>query len=214
MNKLIQKIKKSIRNKTRGFVLPFALIVCLIILTISSGITIILVKQLYFSKLSRQSEQAYYAADDGMLCTTMIDDQYTENSTGLGIFPYNPLVAPSTSFQATLTDVNAERTSQGLPTIVLTDIRCAASAIFDAPVSAFATSPFTRTLSSSVVDSGYSSSFNMKMDLGDGTFRCARVTVNKTSTYRQIISRGYAVCNDRSAHPIERAVINITDSAK
>jgi Tfp pilus assembly protein PilV len=201
MNKLIQKIKKSIRNKTRGFVLPFALIVCLIILTISSGITIILVKQLYFSKLSRQSEQAYYAADDGMLCTTMIDDQYTENSTGLGIFPYNPLVAPSTSFQATLTDVNAERTSQGLPTIVLTDIRCAASAIFDAPVSSFATSPFTRTLSSSVVDSGYSSSFNMKMDLGDGT-------------YRQIISRGYAVCNDRSAHPIERAVINITDSAK
>ena len=213
MKRIIQNIEKYLQLR-RGFVLPFSLIVCLIILTISSGITIILVKQLYFSKLSRQSEQAYYAADDGILCATMVDDKYTESSTGLGIFPYNPLIDPATSIQATLDNVNTERVANGLSAISLNDIRCAASAIFDGSISSFAVTPFSRTLSSSIVDEGYASTFSMKMDLGDGTFRCAQVTVNKTSTYRQIISRGYGVCNDTSSHPIERAVVNTTDSAK
>jgi hypothetical protein len=52
----------------------------------------------------------------------------------------------------------------------------------------------------------------MRMDLGDGTARCANVTVNKTATYRQIISRGYNTCDAGSSRFIERAVINVTEA--
>jgi hypothetical protein len=158
------------------------------------------------------SQQAYYAADDGIMCASMIDDQYVEASTGLGIFPYNPLIDSATSIQSTLSDVNTERQSSGLSPITLLDIRCAASAVFDSATAQFAVTPFSRVSNSGQVDTGYSSSFSMKMDLGDGSFRCTKVTVNKTPGYRQIISQGYAVCNDKSSHPIERAIVNTTEA--
>jgi hypothetical protein len=70
-------------------VLPLTLIICVIILTISAGISIILAKELYFSRLSRLSQVAYYAADDGMMCATMIDDKYIDPDTGL-VFSHTP----------------------------------------------------------------------------------------------------------------------------
>jgi len=50
------------------------------------------------------------------------------------------------------------------------------------------------------------------MNLGDNTERCAKVTVNKTPNYRQIISQGYASCpGTRGSTPIERAVVSETE---
>lgn len=205
---------KSKRLSLRGFVLPFTLVMCIIMLTISMGISIVLVKQLYFSRLSRQSDVAYSAADAGMMCATMIDDQYTESATGRGIFPYNGLADPSTSIYAVLADVNAERQLLGRSALSLNDITCATSAIFNGSVSSFAVVPFSRLTASNQTESGYASSFSMRMDLGDGAFRCATVTIKKTSTYRQIISQGYAACSDVVAHPLERAIVNTTDTAQ
>ncbi len=67
-------------------------------------------------------------------------------------------------------------------------------------------------------EQGISVSYNMKMDLGldplDITnvrhlYRCAKVTVNKTPSFRQIIAQGYSNCNG-TGNSVERAVVNTT----
>lgn len=196
--------------KTRGFVLPLTLIVCVIILTIATSISIILAKELYFSKLSRLSQVAYYAADNGLMCATMIDDQYIDPDTGLGIFQYNNLVTS----QMVLDKINTQRTSNGLTALTLNDIKCATSEIFNASVTNFALAPFTRIDSAGNPDNGQTTTFNMRMDLGGGNYRCATVLINKTPTFRQIISRGFASCGLVYSHPIERAIISTAESAE
>jgi hypothetical protein len=194
--------------KAKGFVLPLTLIICVIILTISAGVSIILAKELYFSKLSRLSQVAYYAADNGMMCATMIDDKYVDPDTGLGIFQYANSPIP----QEVLDKVNAQREAQGVTAdISLNSIKCATSDIFNASVSGYAVAPFSRTNSQGATDSGKTTTFSMTMDLGDGTTRCATVIINKTSKYRQVISRGFASCSTTSAYRIERAIVGTTE---
>ena len=206
MKALLQLFRDNKAKK--GFVLPLTLIVCVIILTIATSISIILAKELYFSKLSRLSQVAYYAADNGLMCATMIDDQYIDPDTGGGIFQYNTLVTS----QDVLNKINSARTTQGLSAIALNDIKCATSDIFDATKTNFAVTSFSRTDSAGNPESGQTSTFNMRMDLGGGEYRCATVSVNKTSTYRQIISRGFASCDSVFSYPIERAIVSTSES--
>lgn len=198
----------------KGFILPLTMLITTVVLIISSGITAILAKEVYFSKLTRQSQLAYYAADNGISCAVLIDDKYFDPDTGSGIFPFNQLIDPATEMQTTLTKVNIERQGRGLSSLVLTDIRCATSAIFDpdTSVSAFTTIPFSRVNSLGATETGRESSFSMKMDLGDGTYRCADITVSKTANYRQVISRGYASCFQYGTQQVERAIVNTTES--
>lgn len=201
--------KKIIHTHAKGFVLPLTLIVCVIILTIATSISIILSKELYFSRLSRLSQIAYYAADNGLMCATVIDDQYYDQETGLGIFQYNNLVTS----QMVLDRINVQRVAGGLSALSLNDIKCAASSIFDTSVTGYALTPFSRIDSAGNTDTGQTSTFNMRMDLGGGEYRCATVLVNKTPTYRQIISRGFASCGSVYAYPIERAIVSTSESA-
>ncbi len=189
---------------TRGFVLPLTLIICVIILTVATGISIILAKELYFSKLSRLSQVAYYAADNGLMCAMAIDDKYVDPDTGLGIFQSSNL----TTSQMVLDKINLIRQSNGLGNLALTDIKCATSNIFVAssPTS-YSVTPFTHL----TPNDGMQTSFSMRMDLGDGTFRCATVTIYKTAKFRQFISRGFASCNSTGAYPIERAIVSTTE---
>lgn len=187
------------------------LLVCSIILVVATSISTILAKQLYFSKVSRQSELAYYAADAALMCATAIDDQYVDDS-GKGIFPYNSLsTSPLTDMQTVLNSSNVRRSYRNLPSLQLSDIVCATAAIFtDTSHFEVLPEPFVRTLSDGTTESGLSSSYDMYMDLNDGTYRCAHVIVNKTATYRQIIASGYAGCSG-SAYSIERALISSTE---
>jgi hypothetical protein len=205
MNTLFTKFYR--KAKAKGFVLPLTLVICVIILTISTGISIILAKELYFSRLSRLSQVAYYAADDGMMCATMIDDGYIDPDTGLGIFQYANSISP----QSVLDKINANRIAKGLPALTLNSIKCATSDIFNAGTTGYAVSNFSRTDSQGNPDSGNTTSYSMIMDLGDGTQRCAQVTINKTAKYRQIISRGFASCLTTSVYRIERAVVSTTE---
>ncbi|MSR71518.1 MAG: hypothetical protein EXS50_02535 [Candidatus Taylorbacteria bacterium] len=209
MKKLLNIISKL---KTKGFVLPLTLLVCSIILTIATGISIILTKELYFSKLSRESQLAYYAADNAMMCAIMIDDQYIDPIEGIGIFPYNGLRPSasevSTDMDAVLAQVNLSRQNRGQGSIVINDIRCATSAIFDNQLSGFTTVAFNHA--NDDTSPGIKTGFSMKMDLGNGTQRCANVIIYKTKKYRQIIARGFASCAG-TAHPIERAIVNTTE---
>lgn len=194
----------------RGFVLPFTLLICSIILSIATAISVILVKELYFSKVSRESQIAYYAADNGLDCAVTVDDTYVNPATGLGIFES----VSTTQASDVLAIVNEERQARGLTAITLSggnSIKCATSEIFNVSTNGFITQDFSRTNSLGNVESGRTSIFTLHMDLGDGTERCAKVTVNKTSTYRQIISQGYTTCPGGVYPPIERAIVNETE---
>lgn len=201
--------KKKLRT-SRGFVVPFTLLISSILLAISTAISLILIKELYFSRLSRESQFAYYAADNGLMCAIAIDDAYIDPDTGLGIFE-----SGGATVDQVLVKINAERTSQGLNPLTLSggdSIKCATSEIFNLPTNGFTTQAYTRTNSLGTDESGITSIFTLKMDLGDGTKRCATVTVKKTPNYRQIISQGYASCpGTRGATPIERAVVSETE---
>lgn len=198
--------KKIQSVRIRGFVLPLTLIICVIILTVATGISIILAKELYFSKLSRLSQVAYYAADNGLMCAKAIDDKYIDSDTGLGIFQSSNLITS----QQVLDKINLARQANGQGVLALTDIKCATSAVFDsASPTSYAVAPFTHT----TLNDGMQTTFSMKMDLGDGTFRCATVTVYKTPKFRQFISRGFASCSTLlGSYPIERAVVLTTET--
>ena len=196
--------KKSVDRK-KAFILPLTLLITTIMLAISTGISTILVKQLFFSRLSRESHTAYYAADSGLACAIYIDDAYFNQATGIGIFEYNASGTPPVTPDDVLVSVNDLRTSRSIPNIpTLGDIKCATTPIFTVASSSISVTDYGLT--------GKTTTFNLNMDLGDGTNRCAQVTVNKTATFRQIISRGFNTCNTGAVNFIERAVINTTEN--
>ena len=195
----------NIKRSQKGFVLIYTLFISTIMLLLTTSISVALVKQLYFSRISRLSQAAYYAADAALMCATSIDDTYV-NGVGEGIFPSH--AALLNEMQITFDYVNGDRLSRGLPIIEnLTDIKCAGSDIFSEGPAYTDFSIEDGFIYQSEV--GRKTTFNMRMDIGDGTFRCAKVTINKTESYRQIISQGYPNC-DRSGGVIERAIVNTT----
>jgi hypothetical protein len=205
---------KKMRRGVKGFILPLTLLICTIVLIVSSGITTILAKQVFFSRLSRQSQYAYMSADNGSMCAVLIDDKYYDPATGAGIFPWDRGQDPNAYMLSVIDATNADRATKNYPSLDLTMLTCATSQIFSSdPLSSnFHLSDWSHANSLGVLETGYSSQFSMKMDLGDGTFRCAEVTVNKTQHYRQIISRGFANCNKSGSIVIERAVVNVTEN--
>ena len=201
----------KIHHKQKGFILPFTMLISAIVLFITTGAMTLLSKQLYFSKLYKQSQVAYYAADDAVTCAIDIDDTY-QGSDGKGIFPNSTSTDPSTYMEGVLAYVNVNRQLANLPTIdSLNDITCAQSKLFDPSASDFSVSSTTyeHVTQTYGTEEGKTSSYSMKMDLGDGTYRCAKVTVNKTPTFRQIIAQGYAQCDNPNG-TVERAVVNTT----
>lgn len=200
---------KKLKNETnRGFILPLTLFVCMIMLSISTSISVLLAKEIYFSRLTRLSQVAYYAADDGLMCATALDDKFTDPDTGLGIFQYDM----TTTSQDVLNRINTERVQKGLTALTLNDIKCATAPVFNQPISNITLTPKT-FLVGGVNQSGVSTQFDMRMDLGGGEFRCANITVNKTSAFRQIVARGFASCGSAYNFTIERAVVSNTVDA-
>lgn len=207
------------KKSPKGFILPFTMLMSTLILLVSGSALTLLTKQLYFSKMYRQSQTAYYAADDAMTCAIDVDDSYSD-AEGLGIFPYSTTTDPTIYINSVITYVNDRRD----PDIILDQIKCAQSDIFTG-ASGFVVSPtnFVHHFASGRVEDGKTSTYMMRMDLGpdpadtnplDGIshlFRCAKITVNKTLSYRQIISQGYAQCDNPNGS-IERAVVNTTES--
>ena len=200
------------------------MLISVLVLFITTGALALLSRQQYFSTLYKQTQAAYYAADDAISCATLIDDSYTA-ADGLGIFPSS---AGSPTY---VEDVLAYMSSKaGAPIIIKADIKCGQSPIFVAGGSPSFNPQFTTLLTPYAyhftnpvtllpdVELGQTSTYNMRMDLGldpnDITgilhlYRCAKVTVNKTPSFRQIIAQGYSTCNG-SGKSVERAVVNTT----
>lgn len=208
--KYIYSVSLQQKKYNQGFILPFTMMIATIVLFITAGSMTLLSKQLYFSKTYKQSQVAYYAADDAVACAIAIDDTYLA-ADALGIFPSSAIIDPNTYINDVLTYVNAQRVVDSLPTVDLDEITCAQSVIFDTSVSGFAVSPtnYSYVSPTSGIEEGKTSSYNMRMDLGGGDARCAKVTINKTQSFRQIIAQGYAKC-DSQVNGVERAVVNTT----
>ena len=214
MNYFFKQLQR-IFGKNRGFVLPFTLLICAILLLISVSISGILTKQIYFSNLARDSQIAYYAADNALACTLAIDETYTDVE-GIGIFPYSSgsPVVESTEKDAmlqVLVDIDTKRQSLDPPLYplaqTLSEVQCAQATMLDDTAN-FSISPdlFSRVVGAGT-EYGRTSTFLMKMKIADNEYRCAKVTIRKTQSYRQIISQGYSRC-DRANTSIERAIIN------
>jgi hypothetical protein len=201
----------------KGFILPFTMLITTIVLFITTSSMTLLSKQMYFSRLYKQSQIAYYAADDAMACTVMIDDLYVGDD-GLGIFPSDKdlsLTGVTSYMDGVLTQLKY-RDPVFSSVSSLTDIRCAQALIFDtASTSKFTVNPnyiyrYTDPVSYlPATEEGKSISYFMKMPIDATTYRCAKITVNKTPSFRQIISQGYANC-DTNGGAVERAVVNET----
>ena len=204
--------------KQRGFVLPFTLLICAIMLLISIGISSVLVKQITFSGLSRDSQIAYFAADNALACALSVEETYSYNGAGLFLSDpslVNDWAADVDSKIDSIRLLRENNDPQLFPlAIKRADIQCGQSYIFDTTPSGsdFTVSniPFARVVpDTGDTEYGVTTSFKMKMKIDDSTFRCAKVTVNKTATYKQIIAQGYSRCN-QSSGTIERAVVYST----
>lgn len=202
----LNKVASSIR---KGFILPFTmLLVAIILLVVGTG-SKILSKQLYFSKVYRQSQTAYYSADDAVSCAIVIDDAFV-GVDGYGIFPGGTNADPDEYIESVITNINDQRLLDGLDTIERNDIACAQVHVLRVSESDFEVSPTDYEYNGpSGPETGKTSTFHMSMPIGDGTFRCAKVTVNKTPSFRQVIAQGYASC-DSFTGAVERAVVNTT----
>jgi hypothetical protein len=215
--KYLFKQNSIITQKLRGFVLPFTLLICGIMLLISVSISTILNKQIYFSNIARSSQAAYYAADNALACTLAIEEIYSDGATGF--FPYDTSLNTTEehrgSMQDKLYDLNSRILAAGGQPLASTinEIKCAQSLIFDtSPITSNFTvesENFVRKIEGEPDDEGKTSSFSMKMKIADNDYRCAKVTIHKTPTYKQVISQGYSRC-DRPDGSIERAVVYTT----
>jgi hypothetical protein len=223
MKHTTQQQKQFLVHKNpRGFVLPFTMLITVLVLFITTGVLTLLSKQQYFSKIYRQTQTAYYAADDAISCAITIDDTYT-GPDGLGIFP-----SSSSSPMLYISNVLAYVSARTGTTIIMDDITCGQSPIFIAGGAPYFNPNFTVLPADyeyhfinpitilPEIEYGQTSTYNMRMDLGvdpdDITgvrhlYRCAKVTINKTVSYRQVVAQGYSSC-DGTSGSIERAVVN------
>ncbi len=225
------KISRSELKK--GFILPFTMLITVLVLFITTSALALLNKQQYFSKIYKQTQAAYFAADDAISCALSLDDAYVSDD-GLGIFPSSSTTPtnPDTYVNNVISYVNTQRIALQPSAIPLTrsSITCGQSQIFAAggnpsfdPLYGVSNYNFIYHFSNPIThqpdqEHGVAVSYNMKMDLGldpadvaltKHLYRCAKVTINKTASFRQIIAQGYSSC-DGTGTAVERAVVNTT----
>lgn len=190
--------------------MPLTLTLAALILTVTGGITMILGKELFFSRMTRESATAYYAADTALECAKALDAMYTD-SQGNGLFD-----SPLHTATDTLAYVNTVRYSQGIGTINFLDIRCASVSIFDSGVTdifSTTTDKYGNYLTDPYGASSTKTYFTLPMNAGEGGgIVCAKVSVEKSNAWRQIIARGFNTCNFGARMLLERAVINTTEN--
>jgi Tfp pilus assembly protein PilX len=208
-----KKHTKHIIQSRGGFILPLTMLLTTLIMLVSFGITSIIVRQARFSRIVKDSFIAYNAADMAVSCASYIDDSYQDSGSN-SLFPSQDVsvyaVASSTNeITAVFADYNTTyRTGHGLPTLGLNDVNCAGESIFDASSSNITYTAYDYTPAIGSVQHGKKSTFNLTFPLSNGDFRCAKVIMNRTSNYRQIIASGYSTCDTTSDKRLERVIVS------
>ena len=211
----------QLKNKiisAEGFILPLTMVLMTLILLVSLGITSIIIRQAKFSRIIKDSQVAYNAADMAVGCTTYIDNTFTNSSTTYGIFPTNPLYYPlgaeTAEITETINDINSGRTVRGVPLLPNSNaITCGGFKIFSPAESSIVYTAFTYTKSDLTTEAGKTSTFNVKIPLTNGEFRCAKVILNKSPSFGQIVASGYSTCDTASASRVERVIVSSTENS-
>ncbi len=211
---------KMVRRKPlqRGFILPLTMLLMTLILLVSIGVTSVIVRQARFSRIIKDSLIAYNAADMAVMCTAFIDNTFTNSSTTNGIFPTNPTLYPlgneTTEINDTIGTINSGRLIRGVPSIPSSDsLTCGGVRIFNPADSQITYTAFTYTKSDLSTEAGKTSTFNLKIPLSSGDFRCAKVIYNKSTSFSQIISSGYSTCDASSRSRLERVIVSSAESS-
>lgn len=217
MTLLIPQIEKR-KPYQRGFILPLTMLLMTLILLVSIGVTSVIVRQARFSRIIKDSLIAYNAADMAVTCTSFVDNTFTNSSTTNGIFPTNPTLYPlgteSTEINDTIGTINAGRSIRGIPNIANSDtLTCGGIRVFNPTDSQIAYTAFTYTRSDLSTEGGKTSTFNLKVPLSNGDFRCAKVIYNKSPSFSQIISSGYSNCDASSKSRLERVIVSSAESS-
>jgi len=111
------------------------MLITVLVLFISTSALALLSKQQYFSKVYKQTQAAYYAADDAISCAVSLDDTYV-SSDGLGIFPSSSTTPsdPDTYVNDVLQYVSDQRKAVDplAPDVTRANVTCGQSQIFAA----------------------------------------------------------------------------------
>ena len=89
----IKNINSKIKSSSRGFILPFAVLLSGVILSIGLSVFNIIIKQVIIASSGKESQFAFYSADSGAECAFYWD-------TKIGIFPTS---TDSTTYVGTAT---------------------------------------------------------------------------------------------------------------
>jgi Tfp pilus assembly protein PilX len=209
--------KKGLRRG--GFILPLTMLLMTLILLVSFGITSIIVRQARFSRIIKDSLIAYNAADMAITCTSFIDNTFTNSSTTNGIFPTDrnayPIGNETAEINDTIAVINLGRDTRALPRLPngSDDLTCGGKRIFNTSDTQISYSAFTYTKSDLSTENGKTSTFNLKIPLSNGDFRCAKVIYNKSQSFNQIISSGYSNCDASAKSRVERVIISSAESS-
>ncbi len=212
---LVSRFLFLFTSHSRGFILPFAMILAYIILIISMGISDILTKEMYFSYVGRESQIAYYAADAGLDCALYIDTTFFDSATGIGIFPYNTI--DGTWEKNVINNPPYSNSPYNLnDTILASTVKCAGSEIFNSATDGTHSSYSATSTDGSNPVNGVTTTFTLHMDQGHGSVNtkdsCVKISIEKKlvgeDLTRTIISRGENTCDSNSPKFVERAIVN------
>jgi hypothetical protein len=185
-----------------------------LILLVTTGTTNVILRQAKYSRSIKDSAIAYNAADMAVGCTAFIENTFVNTSSTYGIFPIDRALYPlgnelATEIADTIIEINSDRLTRNVPVIAtVDDIKCGGVRVFNPADSQIAYTAFTYTKSDLSTEDGKKSTFNLKMPLSNGEFRCASVILNKSPSFNQIIASGYSTCDASAKSRIERTIVS------
>lgn len=91
-------LKKINKQNQDGYILIFTLIVMSIILFTSLSISKIIEKEVFFTRLTSNSREAYFAADSGIECAQYIDNVLRDNAYSISLILNSVTGTPKNDF--------------------------------------------------------------------------------------------------------------------
>lgn len=197
-----------------GFILPLTMLLMTLILLVSTGITNVILRQAKYARTIKNSVIAYNAADMAVACTAFVENTFVNTSSTYGIFPVDRASFPvetanQQEIDETINEINADRLGRTVP--LLTDsneIKCGGQRIFNPTDTQIAYTAFLFTKSDLSTEDGKTSTFNLKLPLSNGEFRCAKVIFSKSPSYNRIVASGYSTCDASAKSRLERTIIS------
>lgn len=177
------------KNKKKGFVILYAVLLTTVVLAIALTVAAIIAKQIYLAYVEKSYQTAYYAADAGRRCAFFWDGENgfwrfgQVNEDGTAYIAPDSTISPNIEFNNSVT---------GIPSpISFNQLYCSGQAL--------------NLSSPSSGPTGGDTNFSYNLNVGGGRFACVEVSVTKRTgsgvvNRTLITSNGYSVeCDKRTS---------------